>query len=69
MGLPRPPHGPTVIPGPVSPDDHLLEELRERYPERRIYRTPWGWASYIPKQADEIQAETLQELAGKLDAG
>ena len=55
-----------MIPGPVTPADRLLEQLRLRYPDRRFMKVPWGWNSYTPGSEDDVYAPTLAELAERL---
>ena len=53
----------------LASNDHQLAALRRQYPDRRIYRQPWGWASCLPRQEHgEVTGATLDELAGKLAA-
>jgi len=48
--------------GKLAEQDALRDRLRRENPGRHIYRTPWGWAATNP----DVQAKTLDELAGKL---
>jgi hypothetical protein len=45
--------------------DRQLAHLRETS-GYRIYRSPGGWSAYKPGRPGEIQAETLDDLAGQL---
>jgi hypothetical protein len=54
-----------VIPVPPSPQDRLLDDLRE-HSGYRIHRAPWGWTAYRPGQEGDVQAKTLDELAAKI---
>lgn len=55
--------------GRLMAHDALLGRLRAEHPRLRIYRTPWGWEADEPRTDNVTQAATLEELAGKLEAG
>lgn len=54
-----------MIPVPPTPQDRLLEHLRE-HSGYRILRAPWGWQAYKPGREGDVQAPTLEELAEKI---
>ena len=50
--------------GKLAALDELRERLRAEYPDRHIWRAPWGWTATNP----DITGPTLEELAVKLEA-